>query len=112
MSFIRFSLAGNTVLKRQLLKLRDIRALSLSKKLESDLAFFTPKGKTKVASTSWVRRKTRAGYTIQNNTSYIGVLEKGRHLTSRGMRGSTQAPNGILTPTLSKNARAIKNTRK
>jgi hypothetical protein len=111
MSFIRFSLAGNTVLKRQLMKLRDIRALSLTKKLESDLAYFTPKDTGK-ASSSWVRRKTRAGYTIQNDTSYIGVLEKGRHLTSKGMRGSKQAPNGILTPTIRKNARAIKNTRK
>ena len=112
MSFIRFSLAGNTVLKRQLMKLRDIRALSLTKKLESDLAYFTPKGKTLKASSSWYRRKTRSGYTIQNDISYIGVLEKGRHLTSKGMRGSTQAPNGILTPTIRKNARAIRNTRK
>ena len=31
---------------------------------------------------------------------YAEVLDKGRHMTSRGMRGSEQAPQGMSKPTL------------
>ena len=42
---------------------------------------------------------------LQNNSinadyNYAQVLDKGRHMTSRGMRGSTQAPKGMSEPTL------------
>ena len=36
---------------------------------------------------------------IEANYSYAGVLDKGRHMTHRGMRGSTQAPKGMSEPT-------------
>jgi len=39
------------------------------------------------------------GKTIEANYAYAGVLDKGRHMTSRGMRGSDQAPNGMSKPT-------------
>jgi hypothetical protein len=36
---------------------------------------------------------------IQANYQYAEVLDKGRHMTSRGMRGSEQAPEGMTKPT-------------
>ena len=36
--------------------------------------------------------------TIQANYPYASVLDKGRHMTNRGMRGSTQAPEGMSKP--------------
>jgi len=47
------------------------------------------------------RRKTvLQGNEIQANYPYAEVLDKGRHMTNRGMRGSTQAPKGMTEPTL------------
>jgi hypothetical protein len=47
------------------------------------------------------RRKTvLQGNEIQANYGYAEVLDKGRHMTNRGMRGSTQAPKGMTKPTL------------
>jgi hypothetical protein len=40
------------------------------------------------------------GSTIEADYNYAGVLDKGRHMTSRGMRGSKQAPKGMTQPTL------------
>jgi len=37
---------------------------------------------------------------IEANYSYAEVLDKGRHLTSRGMRGSMQAMQGMTRPTI------------
>ena len=46
------------------------------------------------------RRSTRLkGKTIEANYQYAQVLDKGRHMTSRGMRGSEQAPEGMSKPT-------------
>jgi hypothetical protein len=39
------------------------------------------------------------GNTIEANYQYAQVLDKGRHMTSRGMRGSDQAPKGMSEPT-------------
>lgn len=36
---------------------------------------------------------------IKANYQYAEVLDKGRHMTSRGMRGSEQAPVGMTKPT-------------
>lgn len=45
------------------------------------------------------KRNTRLkGQDIEANYAYAGVLDAGRHMTSRGMRGSTQAPKGMSTP--------------
>ena len=47
------------------------------------------------------KRKTRkVGNSIEANYQYAGVLDKGRHMTSRGMRGSDQAPEGMSKPTI------------
>lgn len=36
--------------------------------------------------------------TIEANYAYAEVLNKGRHMTNKGMRGSTQAPKGMTLP--------------
>lgn len=46
------------------------------------------------------KRNTRLkGNTIEANYQYAQVLDKGRHMTNRGMRGSEQAPQGMSKPT-------------
>jgi hypothetical protein len=47
------------------------------------------------------RNKTKLeSDTINADYPYAGVLDKGRHMTSRGMRGSNQAPDGMTKPTI------------
>lgn len=45
---------------------------------------------------------------IEAEYDYAEVLDKGRHLTSRGMRGSTQAPEGMTKPTMRELDRLVK----
>jgi hypothetical protein len=46
------------------------------------------------------RRNTKLrGNTIEANYQYAQVLDKGRHMTPRGLRGSEQAPQGMSKPT-------------
>lgn len=46
------------------------------------------------------KRSTRLqGDTINADYPYAQVLDKGRHMTPRGMRGSEQAPQGMTKPT-------------
>lgn len=52
------------------------------------------------AKAGWKDRAVSNGYEIDNQVPYIGVLDKGRHMTNRGMRGSKQAPRGIIGPSL------------
>ena len=52
------------------------------------------------AQQGW-RLKTRdRGFEITNPVPYVPVLDKGRHMTPRGVRGSLQAPKGIIGPSL------------
>jgi hypothetical protein len=47
------------------------------------------------------KRSTKLqGNTINANYPYANVLDKGRHMTRRGMRGSEQAPQGMTEPTI------------
>ena len=47
------------------------------------------------------KRKTRkTGNGINADYPYAGVLDKGRHMTTKGMRGSDQAPEGMSKPTI------------
>ena len=46
--------------------------------------------------------------TIDADYPYAGVLDAGRRMTSRGMRGSTQAPNGMSKPTILEVNRSVK----
>lgn len=52
------------------------------------------------AKSGWRNKNTQQGFEINNPVPYIGVLDKGRHMTSRGMRGSKQAPKGMVGPSL------------
>lgn len=38
--------------------------------------------------------------TIEADYEYAAVLDKGRHMTSRGARGSYQAPEGMTRPSI------------
>lgn len=52
-------------------------------------------------ATGNARNKTRLqGNKIVGEYPYASVLDKGRHMTNRGARGSTQAPKGMTQPTL------------
>jgi len=47
------------------------------------------------------KRSTKLqGNTINANYPYANVLDKGRHMTRRGLRGSEQAPQGMTEPTI------------
>jgi hypothetical protein len=56
--------------------------------------------KTTPIDTGNARRRTRLvnNRTIYANYPYAQVLDKGRHVTNRGMRGSKQAPRGMSKP--------------
>ena len=46
------------------------------------------------------KRNTKlSGTTIEADYKYAQVLDKGRHMTNKGMRGSDQAPEGMTKPT-------------
>jgi len=55
---------------------------------------------TGTARAGWRKTASTTGFTIENNVPYIGVLDRGRHMTNRGMRGSQQARYGIVGPSL------------
>ena len=55
---------------------------------------------TGTARAGWKKNVKANEFTVSNDVPYIGVLDKGRHMTKRGMRGSNQAPKGIIGPSL------------
>jgi len=56
--------------------------------------------KTTPIKTGNARSKTKLkNGVIQADYAYAEVLDKGRHMTSRGARGSDQAPEGMTKPT-------------
>lgn len=68
----------------------------LPKQAYKEFVDTTPRGKTGNA-----KRNTKLrGKTIVADYNYAQVLDKGRHMTNRGMRGSTQAPEGMIKPTI------------
>lgn len=68
---------------------------NLPKEAYKEFVDITPK------RTGNAKRSTKLkGSTIQANYAYAGVLDKGRHMTTRGMRGSDQAPDGMTKPTV------------
>jgi len=60
----------------------------------------TPVGKTGQAIAGWKQNVKPDNFVIENSVPYIEILDKGRHMTNRGMRGSKQAPKGIIGPSL------------
>lgn len=62
-------------------------------------AFKVFKDNTPIKTGNAKRNTKQQGKTIHANYAYAGVLDKGRHMTRRGMRGSNQAPEGMTKPT-------------
>lgn len=52
------------------------------------------------ARSGWQKKVQATNFVIENSVPYVPVLDKGRHMTNRGMRGSKQAPKGIVGPSL------------
>jgi hypothetical protein len=52
------------------------------------------------ARSGWSKQTKPNGFVVQNDVPYVPVLDRGRHMTPRGMRGSKQAPKGIVGPSL------------
>ena len=63
-------------------------------------AFTKFKDVTPVKSGNAKRSTKLQGTTINADYAYANVLDKGRHMTRRGMRGSDQAPKGMTEPTI------------
>ena len=60
--------------------------------------------------TGWARKHTRlVKNNIEANYPYASILDKGRHMTTSGMRGSKQAPDGMSEPTIKKFADWVRN---
>ena len=73
---------------------------TLDEKNVTQVAFDKFKSTTPVKSGNAKRNTTKGNNTIDANYSYAQVLDKGRHMTNKGMRGSNQAPEGMSKPTL------------
>lgn len=52
------------------------------------------------ARAGWTSSSNDRGFVVENDVPYVPILDKGRHMTTRGMRGSKQAPKGIVGPSL------------
>ena len=63
-------------------------------------AFTKFKDVTPVKSGNAKKNTRLQGNTINADYVYANVLDKGRHMTRRGMRGSEQAPQGMTEPTI------------
>jgi hypothetical protein len=72
----------------------------------SDAVFKEVRANTPVdtgrARAGWRRQNSDKSFEITNDVPYVPVLDRGRHMTTRGMRGSKQAPKGIIGPSLDK----------
>ena len=77
---------------------------TMNDKQITDYAYKTFKDITPI-DTGYARSQTlKSNNEITANYPYAKVLDKGRHMTNRGMRGSPQAPEGMSKPTM----RAVK----
>ena len=76
---------------------------SAVKRLADDL-YNTVERRTPVdtgrARKGWSKKVGQDNFVIENKVPYVPILDKGRHMTPRGMRGSKQAPRGIVGPSL------------
>ncbi len=76
---------------------------SAVKRLADDL-YNTVERRTPVdtgrARKGWSKKVGKDNFVIENKVPYVPILDKGRHMTPRGMRGSKQAPRGIVGPSL------------
>jgi len=73
---------------------------TLNDKNIAQVAFTKFKDVTPVKSGNAKRSTKLNGNNINADYAYANVLDKGRHMTNRGMRGSEQAPIGMTEPTI------------
>jgi hypothetical protein len=70
----------------------------------ADVVYAEVKQRTPVdtgrAKAGWNKNVSDTEFVVSNAVPYIEVLDKGRHMTNRGIRGSKQAPKGIVGPSL------------
>jgi hypothetical protein len=52
------------------------------------------------ARDGWKKNTSDTAFEVTNAVPYVPVLDRGRHMTNRGVRGSKQAPKGIVGPSL------------
>lgn len=78
----------------------DLVLKTLDDKTISTEAFSKFKEVTPIKSGNAKRNTNLRGNTINANYAYATVLDKGRHITSKGARGSKQAPEGMSKPTI------------
>jgi len=95
----RVKFTGVNASKRAMSSALRSEVTRLSNELYTEIKQRTPV-KTGVAKAGWNQKVRANDFTISNQVGYIGVLDKGRHMTNRGMRGSKQAPKGIVGPSL------------
>jgi hypothetical protein len=94
--------------KTQVFK-RKMRALRGTKKNVMQKAFEYFKRITPV-DTGFARRNTRlVNNAIVAKYVYAPILDRGRHMTNRGMRGSKQAPDGMSKPTIQRFKQWVRN---
>lgn len=96
---ISVSKPNTALLAATLRKVRAREARILANDIFRGVKDLTPVD-TGTAKRGWRLLTRQSNYEIINNVPYIGILDKGRHMTSRGMRGSNQAPQGMTGPTL------------
>lgn len=81
---------------------RQMTALRGTKKNVMQRAFSFFKSITPI-DTGFARKNTKfINWKIIAAYPYAYVLDKGRHMSKRGMRGSKQAPDGMSIPTIKK----------
>lgn len=91
---VQLDIKGVVSLKNQLTSIT-AKLKQLPKEAHKEFVKNTP------VRTGNARNNTRLnGDTIEASYAYAGVLDKGRHMTPRGMRGSDQAPKGMTKPTV------------
>jgi hypothetical protein len=73
---------------------------TLDDKSITDVAYDTFKDVTPVRTGNAKSNTKKSGNNILANYPYATILDRGRHLTNKGMRGSDQAPEGMSKPTI------------
>lgn len=73
---------------------------TLNDRTLTDVAYKKFKDITPIKTGNAKRNTFKTTNSIEANYPYAEVLDKGRHMTTRGMRGSEQAPKGMTEPTI------------
>jgi hypothetical protein len=94
---IEFVGLGTTM--RALQQQVDRQVDSLGQQIFNEIMATTPVD-TGRARQGWRYKKSPGGFVIENQVPYIGVLDQGRGFRDGQIRGSKQAPKGIVTPSL------------